>query len=261
MSADAESPDETKPIVDKGFAEPGYMGYESKGRSKDGSIHKTDEVFNTGSHFVGTMLAILGTVALIVESAVQLNPWKIVGFSIYGASLIFLFASSTLHHGVHGSEGVNLALKTMDYVAIFPLIAGTYTPLVLVFLNQVAVAWAFLIVVWSLALLGMVVKGIGQDSVPKWFTLTIYVTLGWFAIFLFPYVMPYLGFGGCALMILGGLLYTVGGVIFQTEWPNPIPGQLGFHEIWHVLVLAAAMAHWAMMWYFVLPYEKGTATR
>jgi len=125
-------------------------------RSRDGSIHATDEVFNAASHLSATMLSVLGSVLLITESSAEAEPWKIVSFSLYGASLIFLFACSTLHHSIEGSPKVESFFRMMDYLAIYPLIAGTFTPLCLVFYHDSYIGWAFASVIWGIAIIGMV---------------------------------------------------------------------------------------------------------
>ena len=132
----------------------GHVG----GRSRDGSVHVTDEVFSSASHLCACMLSILGTVLLITQSSAQRDPWKIVTFSLYGASLIFLFGASTLHHSIIGSERVETFLRMVDYFAIYPLIAGTFTPLCLVFYHDSSIGWSFAAVVWGIAALGMMVS-------------------------------------------------------------------------------------------------------
>ena len=144
--------------------------------SRDGSIHATDEVFNSASHLAATMLSILGTVLLISESSatqtlqdgtlVPPDAWKIVSFSIYGASLIFLFACSTVHHAVVGPW--EDFFRMMDYLAIYPLIGGTFTPLCLVFYHHQVIGWAFLGTVWGIAILGMAATASCFHKIPKW---------------------------------------------------------------------------------------------
>jgi hemolysin III len=97
-------------------------------------------------------------------------------------------------------------------------------------------------------------------KVPKWLTMTLYITLGWFGAFLTFYLYPYyLNIGGVITLILGGIFYTVGGYIYTTETPTShqlgFPGKFGFHEVWHVTVIAGAATHWALMYFYVLPYE------
>eukprot|EP00977_Amphora_coffeiformis_P027165 scaffold34593_cov179-Amphora_coffeaeformis.AAC.3 len=145
--------------------------------SRDGSIHATDEVFNAASHLAALILSILGSAILIVGASAQGEPWKIVSFSIYGASLMFLFGSSTLHHAIEGPW--EEFLRMLDYFAIYPLIAGTFTPLCLVFYHQDPVGWTFCGTIWGLALVGMILTASCIARVPKWFSMTLYITLGW----------------------------------------------------------------------------------
>lgn len=224
-------------------------------RSRDGSPHATDEVFNGASHMAATMMSILGMVLLVSQSSALGAPWKIVSFSIYGTSLIFLFACSTLHHSISGSEQLESFLKMLDYLAIYPLIAGTFTPLCLVPFHNSTVGWSFCAVVWFLAILGMVFTYRMHEGIPKWLSMTTYLTLGWLGALMSYWLWEALGSGGMALFVLGGVFYTVGGYVYTTEKPNPVPGSFGFHEIWHVAVMLGAGTHWFLMFIYVLPWE------
>ena len=224
-------------------------------RSRDGSIHATDEVFNAASHLSATLLSILGTVLLITQASDQRNPWKVVSFSLYGASLIFMFLCSTLHHSIAGTPRVELVLRTLDYVAIYPLIAGTFTPLCLVFYHDSSVGWAFCMVVWGISLFGMIVTSVWFVQIPKWMTMTTYITLGWMGACMTYWLLPMLHWTGFGLFFVGGVCYTGGGYIYSTEHPNPIPGRFGFHELWHIAVIAGAFSHWCLMFFYVLPWE------
>jgi channel protein (hemolysin III family) len=148
-------------------------------RSRDGSFHATDEVFNAASHLVALMLSILGSSLLIVDASARGEPWKIVSFSIYGASLCFLFGASTLHHAIVGQPHVEDFLRMLDYLAIYPLISGTFTPLCLVFYNDAPVGWTFIATVWALAIIGMIFTACCFAKLPKWLSMTLYVSLGW----------------------------------------------------------------------------------
>lgn len=222
-------------------------------RSRDGSVHATDEVFNSASHLAAAFLSVLGTVLLIVQASAQGSPWKIVSFSIYGTSLIFLFTASTLHHALTGS--IEPVLRKMDYLAIYPLIAGTFTPLCLVFYHNQTIGWIFSMTVWAIALLSMTIMGLYFAKIPRWLSMTTYVTLGWLGACMTYWLLPVLGMGGFLLFLLGGIFYTAGGYVFATERPNPYPGKFGFHEIWHVFVVLAAACHWFLMFLYVLPWE------
>lgn len=237
------------------FTDFGHVG----NLSRDGSIHATDEVFNSCSHLAGFFMSVLASVLLISESSAQGAPWKIVSFSIYGASLCFLFGASTLHHAITTTPAWERFFQLLDYLAIFPLIAGTFTPLCLVYFPYTTVGWSFFSVVWVLSLASMHVTARYFDKAPKWLTMTFYITLGWLGAFLTFWLWPVMGMGGVGLMILGGVLYTIGGIIYSTEQPNPYPGRFGFHELWHIFVLLAAAVHWFMMYEYVLKWERPQA--
>lgn len=213
--------------------------------SKDGSVHVTDERFNTLSHLAGFVFSLVGSSYLIAQAALNATPWHVVGFSLYAFGLCSLFLFSTLHHGIRGSSGTERLLRTFDYLAIYLLIAGTFSPLCLV-LARNPLGWAVFGVVWLITLLGIVLKS-SIRRFPKWLGLGIYVILGWVAVLLGPTVIAMSGWTAGGLLLSGGVLYTIGGGIFLAETPNPLPGRFGFHEIWHLFVLAGAACHFAMM--------------
>ncbi len=223
---------------------------ETAPRSRDGSIHVTDERFNTVSHLFAACFALVGAALLITQAAAQADPWKIVGFSIYGVSVVALFVTSTLHHGIDRGPRVNEVLRTLDYDAVFLLIAGSVTPLVLVLFRN-AYGWAILGAVWVVAVLGIVLRSLDRQ-LPKYVTNTLYIALGWMPVLLAGAGVP-LPFGAYALMATGGLVYSAGFVIFVIEKPNLWPGVFGFHELWHLMVVVAALLHYLLMYLYVLP--------
>jgi hemolysin III len=210
----------------------------------------TDERFNTVSHLFAACFAIAGAALLIVQAAEQGDPWKIVGFAVYGLSVVTLFVSSTLHHGIDRGARVNDVLRTLDYDSVFLLIAGSTTPLVLV-LFRTAYGWAVLGAVWAIAAAGIVLRSILRQ-LPKYVTNTLYIALGWMPVLLVGSGASVPG-GALLLMAAGGLLYSAGFVVFVLERPNPWPGVFGFHEIWHLVVVVAALLHYLLMYFYVLP--------
>jgi hemolysin III len=223
--------------------------------SRDGSPHSTDEVFNAASHLAATIFSLLGTTLLVVEASARSDPWKIVSFSVYGASLVFLFSMSTLHHGIEGTPRLEALFRMMDYLAIYPLIAGTMTPMCLVFFHDSVIGWAFLGVVWFIAIVGMIATAVLHPRIPKWASMTMYITLGWLSACMTYWLIPVIGVSGMFWMLLGGIFYSGGGWVYTTERPNPVPQKFGFHEIWHVAVILGAGSHWILMWFFVLPWK------
>jgi hemolysin III len=212
-------------------------------------------VFNTASHFVAALLSLLGGVELITSASEQGAPWKVVSFSIYSASLLGLFTASTLHHGLEGSADLERSLRIADYAAIYPLIAGSFTPLCLIYLHNSGWAWGLLGTLWLLAACGVALTVTAFEHIPKWASLTLYVTMGWMGALVAAALFPIVGLGGLALLVGGGVAYTAGGVIYAVEAPNPLPGVLGFHEIWHVFVMLGALLHWIFMWRYALAYN------
>ena len=218
--------------------------------SRDGSVHVTDERFNTVSHLFAACFAVAGAALLIVQAAEQRDAWKIVGFSLYGLSVVTLFVASTLHHGIDGGVRVNDVLRTLDYDSVFLLIAGSTTPMVLV-LFRTTYAWTVLGAVWVIAGAGIVLRSILRQ-LPKYVTNTLYIALGWMPVLLVGSGASVPG-GALLLMAAGGLLYSAGFVVFVIERPNPWPGAFGFHEIWHLMVVVAAVLHYLVMYLYVLP--------
>ena len=210
----------------------------------------TDERFNTVSHLFAACFALVGAALLVAQASAQGDPWKIVGFSIYGLAVVALFTSSTLHHGLDGSPRLNTVLRTLDYDSVFLLIAGSVTPLVLVLFRS-RYGWTVLGAVWAIAAMGIVLRSLLRQ-LPKHVTNTLYIALGWMPVLLVGAGGSVPG-GALVLMAAGGLVYSGGFVIFVIEKPNPWPGVFGFHEIWHLLVVIAALLHYLLMYFYVLP--------
>lgn len=210
----------------------------------------TDERFNTVSHLFAACFALVGAALLVSQASAQGDPWKIVGFSVYGLSVMTLFLSSTLHHALDRSPRVNEVLRTLDYDSVFLLIAGSVTPLVLV-LFRTTYGWTVLGAVWVIATLGIVLRSLLRE-LPKYLTNTLYISLGWVTVVLAG-AGGALPVGAFVLMAAGGLMYSAGFVLFVIEKPNPWPGVFGFHEIWHVMVVIGAVLHYLLMYLYVLP--------
>lgn len=224
----------------------------SKKRSHDGSKYITDEKFNTASHLIGLILSLVIATLLIVYSILSKDIYKIISFVVYGASLIFLFTASTLHHGLELKPKGTKVFRILDYNAIFFLIAGSFTPMCLVVIKNIY-GYSILGVIWFLAIAGITLKSI-FDMIPKWATNTVYVGMGWVALFLVVPLFQSLSIWALILLFLGGIFYTLGSFIFYMEKPNLIPGKFGFHEIWHLFVLLGAFFHVLLMWFYILPF-------
>jgi hemolysin III len=180
------------------------------------------------------------------------TPKATLAVAIYAVSLSALFGTSALYHRVDWKRpDVRLWMRRLDHSMIFFLIAGTYTPFALLVLDG-ALANAILIVVWTGAIAGAAVEMIWINH-PKWASVLIYMSIGWVALIAFPALWAEIGVGGSMLVAAGGVLYTAGAVVYATQRPNPNPAIFGYHEIFHLFVIAAAIAHFSAVAFFALP--------
>jgi hemolysin III len=171
---------------------------------------------------------------------------------IYAVSVSALFGVSALYHRITWvSANARRWMRRLDHTMIFFLIAGTYTPFCLLVLDG-TLATAILCAVWGGALAGVVLNLVWIDS-PKWVTAVVYVSVGWVAIVAFPKLISELGVMAIVLLALGGVLYTLGAVVYARKKPDPSPAVFGYHEIFHALVIAAAALQYAVIAFYVLP--------
>ncbi len=172
--------------------------------------------------------------------------------AVYAASVTLLFGSSALYHRVDWRRpNARRWMRRLDHSAIFLLIAGSYTPFALLALDG-TLADVIFAVVWAGALGGIVLKLVWIDA-PDWLAATIYVLLGWVAVAAAPGLVSALGITASGMVALGGLLYTVGAVVYARRRPDPVPAVFGYHEVFHVLVILAAGLQYAVIAFWVLP--------
>jgi len=203
-----------------------------------------EEIINSVTHGVGAALSIAGLTILVVLASLKGDPWRIVAFSIYGATLVCLYLSSTLYHGIP-VPGVKRFFRRLDHAAIFLLIAGTYTPFVLV-LFRGGWGWALFGFVWGLAAFGIALK-VAFLGRFEGLSIVLYLVMGWVGVIVIKPVLATLSGPGLALVAGGGVLYTLGVVFYLWE-------RLPFnHAIWHLFVVAASVCHFFAMVFFVLP--------
>ena len=175
---------------------------------------------------------------------------QIVAFGIFGLSLVALYSASALYHLLPLSPTGVARLRRVDHMMIFVLIAGTYTPFCLLALEG---AWrvGLLGVIWSLALCGVLLK-IFWMGTPRWLSVALYLGMGWVAVIAAPALFLAVPAGGMIWVLGGGLLYTAGALVYALKRPNPAPGTFGFHELWHLFVVAGSACHyWAVLRYLV----------
>ncbi len=197
------------------------------------------------------MVAALLTLPLVVLTR---GDWlNHVASAVFGVTSVVLFVASSLLHSLWVGERHEVWLRRFDHAAIFTLIAGTYTPVLLIALRPESprLAWTLLAVVWAVAVAGVIFKLLWIEA-PRWLSTGLYLLMGWLVIGAIVPVARALGTTNLVWMAVGGLFYTVGAVIYGTKRPDPWPGRLGFHEIWHVLVLLGWACHAVMVFRLAL---------
>lgn len=211
---------------------------------------KMKEPVNTLTHLAGAACSIAATTWMIFKGVHSGSALKIASAIVFGLSLLLLYTASTVYHWVPSSESLRMHLRRLDHSMIYVLIAGTYTPVCLIALGG-KLGWTLFAIVWTLAVLGIVLKLVWL-SAPRWLYTSFYLILGWMAVF---YIVPLyraLPIAGFIWLVLGGVLYSVGSIIYATKSRRLRISVFGFHEIFHMFVLAGSLAHYIMVERFLL---------
>ena len=195
------------------------------------------EKFNSITHLVGSVLALIGFGALLAVSILEKNPLLIVGFSVFGLTLIILYTMSTLYHSFY-SPTVKKIFQKLDHIAIYLLIAGTYTPYMLVTLGD-GNGPLLLGIVWGLAILGIVIDIFITRRI-ELLQISIYLVMGWMCILDFPRLKAALPSAGIVWLTIGGIIYTIGIVFYVLDDMNKLRHS---HGIWHLFVLLGSISH------------------
>jgi len=201
-------------------------------------------------HMLAVPVAIIGAIVLW-ESASHLSPGGRTTTIVFGASLVGLYSISSVYHVPSWNARARRILSRCDGAMIQIMIAGTFTP---VAFHALSGAWRVtsLTVAWLVAIVGAIIA-LSPLEAPRWLGTTGAVAAGWLLVVPLIKIMAALPWQGVGLIILGGVLYTVGAVIYGLRKPNPVPGWFGFHEVFHVLVVAASTAHYLAIWRYVIP--------
>jgi hemolysin III len=207
------------------------------------------EAISTWTHFAGLLLAIPGTLILLKRS--RGGNAKRLTLLVYGLTLMFCYTASTLYHGVRLPPSEIAAFARLDGVGIFALIAGTYTPMAWCLLGRRWRRWT-LAVVWSVALSATAVISTGRHF-PIVLATSLYLGMGWGAIGCYVEIARGVSHRTLLPIVLGGVFYSVGAVINLVHWPDLYPGTFGYHELFHLFVLAGSFAHYFFIFKFVVP--------
>jgi len=200
---------------------------------------KLREPVNGLIHLGGAIAAFFGQIILLVVGWNE--PAKVVSAIVYGFSLIAMFSASATYHLAKVEPAALINLRKLDHSAIFLLIAGTYTPFCLIAFTDFY-RWGLLAIIWAIAAVGIVVK-IFYMKAPRWLNAVIYVIMGWLCVMAVPQMASVLPISAIVCLFIGGVLYTLGAVIYATKIFNFVPGKFGFHEVWHIFVLLGAVTH------------------
>lgn len=213
-------------------------------------IEKLREPVNGFTHFIGILFSILATVLMINATINPLKPYHLISFCIFGAGMFLLYTSSTLYHWLKLSEEGTKTLRRVDHIMIFILIAATYTPICLVPLRD-TIGYGVLAGIWGTAIIGAIFK-IFWLTAPRWLSTAIYLLMSWLAVFISIPLFKLLQVEAIIWLLLGGVFYTVGAIIYGMKKPNPYPGILGFHEIFHIFVLLGSFSHFWMIYKYII---------
>jgi hemolysin III len=197
------------------------------------------------THGVGAGLALIGAVYLLIGSALAGNWLSFAMFAVYGASMVCLYTASTLYHCLRTSVPTRLALRKYDHCSIYLLIAGSYTPICVAVLDG-RIGLPLLTGIWALAAAGITLT-IGKGNIPRVVSSVIYLVMGWLAIFAIVPLYRSLSAAGFFWLLAGGILYTIGGVLYALKWPGRNNPRFGCHEIFHVFILLGSVCHFFMM--------------
>ena len=203
-----------------------------------------EELFNSITHGIGVLISIAGLVLLIIFSSIYGNSSHIISCTIFGITLVLLYTSSTLYHSFR-KQNIKHVLKIMDHSCIYVLIAGTYTPFLLITIRGI-VGWIMLGIIWSLTLIGILFKIFFVHRF-KIVSTIAYILMGWLVIFAIKPLFHALPGGGLVLLVSGGLAYTLGTIFYAWK-------KLPFnHAIWHLFVLAGSVCHFFAVMFYVIP--------
>ncbi|MBA4386089.1 MAG: hemolysin [Anaerolinea sp.] len=198
-------------------------------------------------HCFSAVIAFVGMVLLLILTRGE--NMKQLSMAIYGVSLVTLFTASAVYHLANPSERQLVRLRKFDHSAIYVLIAGTYTPILVNYFSGF-LRWGFLSLIWGIALAGVIVK-LFVINAPRWVTAGVYLVMGWMAVLIIKPMLQNMPAGALWWMLAGGLTYSIGAGIYITKKFDFIPGVFGFHEVWHVFVSLAALCHFVMIYFYI----------
>lgn len=209
---------------------------------------KGEEIFNMVSHILGAVLGIVALVLCIVFAAIHGNVYGVVSSSIYGISLIVLYTMSSVYHGLSKKLFAKRVFQVLDHCTIFIMIAGCYTPFCLCTLREynVAFGWTIFGIIWTMAIIGMILNGIDLKKY-KTFSMICYLVMGWCIVFKVNVLPALLGTGGFILLASGGIIYTLGAVLYGLGRKHKY-----IHSLFHMCIFVASLLHFFCILFYVV---------
>ncbi|QCJ41382.1 hemolysin III family protein [Bacillus sp. S3] len=209
------------------------------------------EPINGLTHLAGALFSFVGLLAMVIKAAMTTpTPLTLSAVIIFGVSMILLYSASATYHMVIARANVIAFLRRLDHSMIFVLIAGTYTPFCFISLNEKTGAILFSIIS-GVAISGVVFKMVWFNC-PRWISTALYIAMGWMIVFVFSPLTGSLNPVGLFLLILGGIFYTIGGVIYGAKPKFLETKYLGFHEIFHIFIMLGSLAHFLSVYLYVI---------
>ncbi len=203
------------------------------------------------THFIGMMLAIVAAIPLLVKTGIRSGGQDFQAMAVFICSMILLYGASTTYHSVNLQGNALRFFRKLDHMMIFVLIAGSYTPVCLIVLGG-ELGLTLLALVWGIALVGMIIKAC-WITCPKWFSSIIYIAMGWVCVLVFGQLLETLPIRAFLWLLGGGIIYTIGGVIYALKLPlfNSRHQSFGSHEVFHLFVMGGSFCHFIFMYLYV----------
>lgn len=197
------------------------------------------------THFAGAVLSLAAVVALIAKALSTGNWLYVLAFGIFGFSLVALYTASTVYHIIDKPEAMRQVARRVDHMMIFVLIAGTYTPICLISLSG-TIGYALFALIWAIAISGIVMKAFWITA-PRWLTSGLYILMGWLVVVAIQPVIAALSAEAFQWLLAGGVIYTIGGIIYALKWPLKNNPWFGFHELFHLFVMGGSFCHFILI--------------
>lgn len=203
------------------------------------------------THFIGMMMAVFAAIPLLIKAAASPKSTTLTAMTVFIVSMVLLYGASATYHSLSVSDKVIKVFRKIDHMMIFVLIAGSYTPVCLIVLGG-RLGYTLLAVVWGIAIFGMVIKAV-WITCPKWFSSVIYIAMGWVCLGVFGQLWSTLPAGAFLWLLAGGIVYTIGGVIYALKLPifNSRHANFGSHEVFHLFVMGGSICHFIFMYLYV----------